>query len=89
MVVIRFVREVLTEHTDHPILGSFFLLAALFYAVALVSDPFIGSIPAGFMGVYALMWAFIAAVGYIVLYFTQIVSRLRRILGASRSDHTG
>ncbi len=64
---------------DHPLLAGIFLIAFLFLAAGfaweLFTEPRIGT---GFMMVYAFMFAFMAVVGYAIIFAAKLFMVLDR-----------
>jgi hypothetical protein len=68
-----------TDLTNHPLLTALLLLSAVFLAVGIYAETFMGELTfAGFMGVYAVLAAFMGGLGYALLGLSKGVSRLRR-----------
>lgn len=68
-----------TDLTNHPLLTALLLAAAVFVVAGLVAQFAMGEPTfAGFMGVYAVLAAFLGGLGYGLLGLSKGISKLRR-----------
>lgn len=73
-----FAKQVVTNHSDHPLLFSLLLLAVLFAAVGVAVEQFTGNgVAAAFLVIYAMLSALIGGLGYAILIAARLIFRAR------------
>lgn len=77
--MIRFAVSVLAKYTEHPLLSGLFIISAAFLTVGVISEMVLGDVNlAGFMGVYAVMAAFMGCLGYALIALSKVLFKLQR-----------
>jgi hypothetical protein len=77
--MLEFAKSVVTRYSEHPLLFSLLLVAGLFAGAGVVVEQFVGNgVAAAFLVIYALLSAFLGAIGYAILVTAKVVSRTRR-----------
>jgi len=79
--MIRYLVSILNAHSDHPILAFLIVTSGAMLVVAAAVSQLTGGENAmfsGFITVYAVVAAFMAATGYGVLYVSRLASILVR-----------
>lgn len=73
-----YIASFVSKRTDHPVIFSTFLLAAVFLVLGIVGGQIADSgIVSGFMLIYAGFAALLGIIGYGVLYAGKFISNVR------------
>lgn len=68
-----------TDLTNHPLLTALLVLSGVFLGAGIVAELALSEFTAaGFMGVYAVLAAFMGGLGYALLGLSKGISKLRR-----------
>lgn len=79
--MIRKVVSLLAERFKHPVLMGLFVIAAIFLAAGIVAQFDGRELVSGFLGVYAVLFAALGAIGYGALYAGKLVMIAERQYG--------
>ena len=75
------IRETLSKRFEHPLLASILLLSVGLLAFGGILDvvhiPGVPGVVSGFLGIYAIITAFLGIVGYLILFAVRSISMLR------------
>lgn len=83
--MLRYTLSLVTKHSEHPLLASLFVLAALFVAGSVVLSQYPEhNVVSGFLGIYAIMMASMGALGYGALFLARTFSKVQRMRGLSQ-----
>lgn len=78
----RFTYNVITNYSDHPLLVSMFLLAALFATAGVIVQELTGNgVASAFLVIYAMFAGFMGAAGYAILFGARLTTRLYGYVG--------
>lgn len=80
--MLELARAFVTDHSEHPILVTLFIMAAVFVAGGIAVDQITGNgVASAFFIVYAIVATFLGATGYTVLLAARLVTKVQRQMG--------
>lgn len=71
-------RQAIAERTDHPLLLSLLIIAALFVAFGFALEAAGEGVAAAFFAIFALIFAALSVIGYAVTFTVRIILRSER-----------